>query len=452
MTWGTRPERQSIDWDKAAAPLLANLRTAKAAREAAGPKTHEQLVQDFLASPCPPSRGLIETGFRHFKKVCGTGGVSAKDKAMLSYYSAALESLDILDKRAAAPTAQEKTMTNIVPMQSAAPVPAPAPVWRGAQLRDIDDQLRFAKIIAAGGMAPKSYAMGGADLVAAIFTSIQLGGELGLTPMASVQNIAVINGRPGLWGSAMLAVVEASGKLAEIEEFFEGEGEARTAVCLVTRVGRKTRRFTFSMADAKRAKLTGKQGPWQEYPDRMLLARARSFALRDVFPDVLLGLAQSAEELGDIPEEARGPDRAKDVTPPKAEPAAPCAPCAPARKVITLVGLPGDWPNTGQGALNALAVLKAQVEVNPKLAFDNEKLLTWLETRFVPEVAEIRALAAKALTPPHAAHGAAAGQGDAEQEIPDEPDPFDMGQKMAERRGAAPTDTATTEELDEALG
>jgi hypothetical protein len=47
---------------------------------------------------------------------------------------------------------------------------------------------------------------------------------------------------------------------------------------------------TFSVADAIRAGLWRKPGPWCDYPRRMLQMRARAFALRDAFPDVLGGL------------------------------------------------------------------------------------------------------------------------------------------------------------------
>lgn len=54
------------------------------------------------------------------------------------------------------------------------------------------------------------------------------------------------------------------------------------------------------MEDARKAGLAGKQGPWTSYPKRMRQMRARAFALRDVFPDVLRGMPV-AEELMDTP-------------------------------------------------------------------------------------------------------------------------------------------------------
>ena len=75
----------------------------------------------------------------------------------------------------------------------------------------------------------------------------------------------------------------------------------------------------FSMADAKRAGLAGKTGPWTQYPKRMLQMRARGFALRDAFPDLLRGFV-TAEEAQDYPtpEPAREPVvvRPKFTTPP----------------------------------------------------------------------------------------------------------------------------------------
>ena len=61
------------------------------------------------------------------------------------------------------------------------------------------------------------------------------------------------------------------------------------------------------MEDAQKAGLQGKSGPWSQYPKRMRQMRARAFALRDVFPDVLRGMP-IAEEVMDTPAE-------RDITP-----------------------------------------------------------------------------------------------------------------------------------------
>lgn len=168
----------------------------------------------------------------------------------------------------------------------------------GVRFDSYDIGWKLANSIVNANMQPKSFG-NGKQAVCACFVAMQAGAEIGLSPMQSIQNIAVINGKPGIYGPAALALVEASGKLEDIDEGWEGEGDKRVAVVTLKRVGRKARTFQFSVADAVRAGLWKKQGPWTQYPDRMLLARARGFALRDVFPDVLLGCAHTIEELTD---------------------------------------------------------------------------------------------------------------------------------------------------------
>jgi hypothetical protein len=116
--------------------------------------------------------------------------------------------------------------------------------------------------------------------------------EVGLAPLAALQRIAIIEGRPTIWGDGALALVRASGLADLIEEWSEGSGPADwCAICRVRRKGDPhpiERRF--SVEDARRADLWGRPGPWQRYPLRMLQMRARAFALRDAFADVLGGL------------------------------------------------------------------------------------------------------------------------------------------------------------------
>ena len=59
----------------------------------------------------------------------------------------------------------------------------------GITPRGIDEAIRLAKIMAASGLMPKSI-----ETPEAVFVAMQMGAEIGLSPMASVQNIAVING------------------------------------------------------------------------------------------------------------------------------------------------------------------------------------------------------------------------------------------------------------------
>ena len=168
---------------------------------------------------------------------------------------------------------------------------------RGLALASFEDAFRFAKMVANSDFAPKDFR----GKPESCMLAIQHGSEIGLSPMQALQNIACINGRPAIWGDAALAVAMASSVCEYVREYVEGDGDALVAVCEAKRRGyEKPTVARFSMADAKRAGLAGKQGPWTQYPRRMLQLRARGFALRDAFPDVLKGLV-TAEEAQDYP-------------------------------------------------------------------------------------------------------------------------------------------------------
>lgn len=157
-----------------------------------------------------------------------------------------------------------------------------------------EQALTFSNYLADSDMVPKDFkGKPGNCLVA-----IQWGMEIGLKPLQAMQNIAVINGRPSLWGDAVIALVRSS----PLCEYIIEEDDGRTATCKVKRRGEPEQSRSFSMDDAKAAGLLGKQGPWTQYPKRMRQMRARAFAVRDVFPDVLKGLPV-AEEVMDTPSE-----------------------------------------------------------------------------------------------------------------------------------------------------
>lgn len=160
---------------------------------------------------------------------------------------------------------------------------------RGFEFAHAGQLMAFCRTVAGTQLAPKGMSAG--DLM----VSIQMGLELGLSPTQAIQSIAVINGRPALWGDGLLALCQSSESFdwSRWEEFVEGEGDNRVAVCRCARVGGRLCERRFSVADAKQARLWGKQGPWSSNPSRMLQLRARAFALRDTFADLLRGLQQA---------------------------------------------------------------------------------------------------------------------------------------------------------------
>jgi hypothetical protein len=167
----------------------------------------------------------------------------------------------------------------------------------GITPRGIEEAIRLAKIMAASGLMPKSI-----ETPEAVFVAMQMGAEIGLSPMASVQNIAVINGRPGIYGDAALAIVRSSGLLEEFKEWSEGERKKPgwTYFCRVKRKGCEAVTGSFSWAEALEAGFdqVKPESPWKRWTNRMMQFKARNFAMRDQFADFLKGI-RTIEENSD---------------------------------------------------------------------------------------------------------------------------------------------------------
>lgn len=212
----------------------------------------------------------------------------------------------------------------------------------------MEDAARLAKMIVAGGVQPRGY-----QNWEAVTIGILHGMEVGFSPMAALQSIAVINNVPVIFGAGIPAILYASGELEDMEEFFEGTPyeDDYKAVCIITRKGFKPVRREFSVARAKKAKLwnqaekikrfrKGGEGsfevdndsPWFRFPDRMLQMRARSWAANDRCADLLRGF-RVREEVEDevraadeVPLTARQAAVASAPPPPEEPPPAIAAP------------------------------------------------------------------------------------------------------------------------------
>jgi hypothetical protein len=178
----------------------------------------------------------------------------------------------------------------------------------------LTEAIAYAERIAKSSMIPPAFRNKPED----VLVTLQMGAELGLAPLQALQNIACINGKPSIYGDAALALVKASPVCDDVRENeigSRGDGDRWGYKCIAIRKGKAPVEVTFTVADAKKAGLWGKPGPWQNYDKRMLQMRARGFALRDAFPDVLRGLI-TAEEAQDLPT----PEKEVNARPTKAAP------------------------------------------------------------------------------------------------------------------------------------
>lgn len=173
------------------------------------------------------------------------------------------------------------------------------------EIKSFQELMTFSDRVSKSSMIPKDY-IGKPEN---ILVAVMMGAELGLKPFQAMQNIAVINGRPSIWGDAVLGLIQAHPECEYVEEedlaVIKKQG---SATCNIKRKGHPLVTNTFTVDMAKEAGLLNKQGPWAQYMPRMLKMRARGFSARDSFADVLKGI-NIAEEAQDIPPE-------KDITPP----------------------------------------------------------------------------------------------------------------------------------------
>lgn len=231
--------------------------------------------------------------------------------------------------------------------------------------RSFEQALTFSNYLAESDMVPKDFrGKPGNCLIA-----MQWGAELGLKALQAIQSIAVINGRPSMWGDAVLALVRSS----PLCEFVIESEEDTKGTCTVKRRGEPEYTVVFTVDDAKKAGLWGKAGPWQQVPKRMMKLRARAFALRDKFADVLRGIAIAEESL-DIPTETHmGPADVVGSPPPPARPAIEAYPQERFDQNF------GDWRQIVQSGRKTATDLIAMLSTKATLSDAQKKAIRDLE-------------------------------------------------------------------------
>jgi RecT family len=146
------------------------------------------------------------------------------------------------------------------------------------------------------------------------FKLIMLKGlELGMMPMAAVDMIDVINGKPVISAKGLLALAYASGELEDIQI----DSTDTYCTVIITRRGKSPHMASFTKQDAQKFKVISYEGwnetrkkvesslwdkdTWQSMPAVMLQWRAVSTGLRTVFPDKIAGLYTKEEMIHTIP-------------------------------------------------------------------------------------------------------------------------------------------------------
>jgi hypothetical protein len=183
-------------------------------------------------------------------------------------------------------------------------------------VQDNAELMRLIQTMMKGQAFPKTL-----DTPERAIAAWQMAASLRLPPAVAIQNMAVINGSVTLWGQLPKALAEATGELEDFRLIYIDENQDRIclenknlnketwgAVVQIKRRGRTMNEYVFTMDDAKKAGLKGKQGPWTLYTKIMLSRRATAQAIKFEFPDAVMGLKIAEYDLDEAPD-------LKDVTP-----------------------------------------------------------------------------------------------------------------------------------------
>lgn len=157
------------------------------------------------------------------------------------------------------------------------------------------DSLAEIQTLLDSGAIPSSL-----DTPQKVLTVIQTGKEMGMKPMTALNNIHVIKGRTVISAAMLGALLKARNiEFIWTKDYFEEEsGKIVTELEFefISRVSGqpKTTRFSISWGQMELAGYTTKDN-WAKYPKEMMRARCLAYAVRALFPEVLLGFYTDSE-------------------------------------------------------------------------------------------------------------------------------------------------------------
>jgi hypothetical protein len=158
---------------------------------------------------------------------------------------------------------------------------------------------RMALALCSSNIVPEQYR--GKDNIGNAIVALEMAQRIGASPLAVMQNLNIIHGRPSWSSTFIIAALNSCGRFAPIRFTVTGEGDSRECVAwTVDSSGERLEGPPASIAMAKKEGWFGKNGSkWQTMPELMLRYRAAAFFGRLYAPDVLNGM-HATEEVEDI--------------------------------------------------------------------------------------------------------------------------------------------------------
>lgn len=172
---------------------------------------------------------------------------------------------------------------------------------------------RQALALTKSELVPQIYR--GTQGMANALIALNLAHRMQADPLMVMQNLHVVQGRPGFSSAFLVASVNANGRFSPMRYEFRGKEGSPEWACRAWAIEESTKErldgtwITMAMADAEG--WTKKQGSkWKTMPEQMLRYRAAAFWVRAYAPEISMGML-STEELADIaPARASAPEAA----------------------------------------------------------------------------------------------------------------------------------------------
>ena len=183
----------------------------------------------------------------------------------------------------------------------------------------------MAKLLTSSSIVPQSYRDNIADSVIAL----EMANRIGANPLAVMQNLYIVHGRPAWSSQFLISCINASGKFTPLRYKMTGTRGSDDWGCLAWAVDKSGERLEGPEVTIGTAKAEGwlqKNGSkWKTMPELMLRYRAATLFARLFAPELTMGI-QTDDEVIDISPIVTDPVRAAKpakVTPPEPQFSAP---------------------------------------------------------------------------------------------------------------------------------
>ena len=183
---------------------------------------------------------------------------------------------------------------------------------------------RMALALVSSNIVPEQYR--GKDNIGNAIVALEMAQRIGASPLAVMQNLNIIHGRPSWSSTFIIAALNSCGRFAPVRFQVTGEGDGRSCIAWTTdKTGERLEGPPASIEMAKAEGWVSKNGSkWKTMPELMLRYRAAAFFARIYAPDITLGMQTSEESMDIEPRQVSGrviqPEPVAMIENPYAEP------------------------------------------------------------------------------------------------------------------------------------